>query len=53
LFEYKTYTMSIGVSIGAARFPEEGDSANTLLKAADSAMYRAKQAGRDPSERLR
>ncbi len=53
LFEYKSYTMSIGVSIGSARFPEDGDSADTLLKAADSAMYLAKQAGRGPAEQRR
>ena len=34
------------VSVGIARFPDDGDDANTLLKAADSAMYAAKQAGR-------
>jgi len=34
------------VSIGLARFPEDGDSAGMLLKAADSAMYAAKQAGK-------
>lgn len=53
LFEYKTFTLSIGVSIGSARYPDDGDSANTLLKAADSAMYLAKQAGRGTKEQRR
>lgn len=34
------------VSIGLARFPGDGDTARQLLKAADSAMYAAKQAGK-------
>jgi diguanylate cyclase (GGDEF)-like protein/PAS domain S-box-containing protein len=34
-------------SIGASLFPADGDSAETLLKHADIAMYAAKDAGRD------
>lgn len=34
------------VSIGLARFPDDGENAGQLLKAADSAMYAAKQAGK-------
>jgi len=34
------------VSIGLARFPIDGETAGQLLKAADSAMYAAKQAGK-------
>jgi diguanylate cyclase (GGDEF)-like protein len=48
-FDYKTHVMSIGVSIGSARFPLDGDAADTLLKAADAAMYAAKHAGRGPA----
>lgn len=36
-------TISIGVSI----FPTDGEDAETLLKNADTAMYRAKEQGRD------
>ncbi len=34
------------VSIGLARYPTDGRNASELLKAADSAMYAAKQAGK-------
>jgi diguanylate cyclase (GGDEF)-like protein len=37
----------LSVSVGAAVFPEDGADADTLLKNADAAMYRAKAAGRD------
>ncbi len=35
------------VSLGVAAFPENGLTIETLLKAADSALYRAKNEGRD------
>jgi diguanylate cyclase (GGDEF)-like protein len=35
------------VSVGVAVFPEHGDSYASLVEAADRAMYRAKQEGRD------
>ncbi|MGH3744866.1 MAG: GGDEF domain-containing protein, partial [Mycobacteriales bacterium] len=34
-------------SIGVAVFPQHGESARVLLRAADSALYAAKSAGRD------
>ena len=37
----------IGASIGMSVFPEDGDSQDTLLKQADSAMYVAKEGGKN------
>jgi diguanylate cyclase (GGDEF)-like protein len=37
----------ITISAGVAMFPDHGASAEALLKAADTALYRAKAAGRD------
>lgn len=37
---------SLGVSIGVAFFPQDGHDAETMLKAADLALYRAKRTGR-------
>ena len=40
----------VSASIGIVLFPEDGDSVETLLKNADAAMYRAKDAGRSRFE---
>jgi diguanylate cyclase (GGDEF)-like protein/PAS domain S-box-containing protein len=37
----------VGCSMGASVFPQDGDDAETLLKKADLAMYRAKDMGRN------
>ena len=37
----------ITLSLGVARFPQHGSSAQSLLQAADSALYAAKHGGRD------
>ena len=34
-------------SAGIAAYPEHGENAETLLRAADTALYAAKQAGRN------
>ncbi len=39
--------LSLGTSVGIAIFPNDGQSAQTLLKAADIAMYRAKSLGKN------
>lgn len=38
--------LTSGVSVGVAYFPEHGTDRNTLLQAADAALYRAKGRGR-------
>lgn len=38
---------SITLSLGVAVFPEHGTAADALLRAADEALFRAKQEGRD------
>lgn len=40
-------SFSVTASVGVAAYPDHGESAETLLRNADAAMYRAKQFGRD------
>ncbi len=44
---YGRYTLSATFSMGIACFPAHGDTRDSLLRAADRAMYAAKEAGRD------
>ena len=39
--------VNLTVSIGVAAYPDHGDSFKSLVEAADQALYRAKQTGRD------
>ena len=45
-FEIEGHKFVIGVSFGLAAYPSDGTDSVTLLKHADSAMYKAKEAGR-------
>lgn len=40
-------SLSVGVSMGIALFPRDGETASALTQTADGALYRAKQAGRN------
>jgi diguanylate cyclase (GGDEF)-like protein/PAS domain S-box-containing protein len=44
-FHVGEHTLNVGLSIGAAFFPADGQSLAQLLRHADSAMYRAKSQG--------
>jgi diguanylate cyclase (GGDEF)-like protein/PAS domain S-box-containing protein len=46
-FELQGHAMTMTASIGITLHPEDASDAETLIKYADTAMYRAKQAGRD------
>jgi diguanylate cyclase (GGDEF)-like protein len=46
-FEINGQSIFVGCSIGISLYPEDGDSAETLLKNADAAMYRTKDEGRN------
>jgi len=46
-FDIRGQEAVVTASIGVATFPADGDNAEALLGAADAAMYRAKQSGRN------
>jgi len=47
-FQIEHHELLIGASIGIAVFPDDGRDAETLLRNADTAMYRVKQSGSGP-----
>jgi len=49
-FTYEGQKAKVSVSMGGAFFPEDADSKVNLIKTADQALYRAKEAGRDRFE---
>ncbi|MBN9221176.1 MAG: EAL domain-containing protein [Mesorhizobium sp.] len=46
-FRDKRREMHVGISLGITIFPHDGKDADTLLKNADTALYRAKREGRN------
>jgi diguanylate cyclase (GGDEF)-like protein len=44
---YEEHNLSVTISMGIACFPENGQTRDAILRAADQAMYAAKEAGRD------
>ena len=44
---YGYYKLSVTISMGIACFPANGRTRQSVLRAADQAMYAAKEAGRD------
>ena len=45
--QFGDLNVSVGASVGIARFPADAQTGDELLRKADSALYRAKQGGRD------
>ncbi|SEN99626.1 PAS domain S-box-containing protein/diguanylate cyclase (GGDEF) domain-containing protein [Duganella sp. CF517] len=46
-FDLKGHEVTVTASIGIAVFPDDGTDPDVLIQYADTAMYRAKEAGRD------
>ena len=45
-FQIEGHQFEIGASVGIALYPDDGGTADTLMRAADAAMYRVKEEGR-------
>jgi diguanylate cyclase (GGDEF)-like protein/PAS domain S-box-containing protein len=49
-FRVEGHELFVTASLGISCFPSDGDDAETLLKCADAAMYRAKELGRNQAQ---
>lgn len=49
-FHVDGHDIFVTASVGISCFPSDGDDAETLLKCADAAMYRAKELGRNQAQ---
>src|SRR5205814_6189380 len=49
-FHVNGHELFVTASIGISLFPNDGEDVETLLKCADSAMYRAKELGRNQAQ---
>jgi diguanylate cyclase (GGDEF)-like protein/PAS domain S-box-containing protein len=45
--QYNEHRMEVSASVGICHYPDDGNDYSMLLKAADTAMYRAKQSGKN------
>jgi len=45
--DYDNKPLSISLSFGVAAFPEHGDNVDMVIRCADNALYKAKEAGRN------
>lgn len=46
-FSVQSYELHLSVSIGVAVYPNDGEDSDTLIKHADTAMYRVKEQGKN------
>lgn len=49
-FKLSNYEVNTTVSIGVCMYPNDGNDVDSLMKAADTAMYKAKEVGRNTYE---
>ncbi len=49
-FKLSSYEVNTTVSIGVCMYPSDGNDVDSLMKAADAAMYKAKEVGRNTYE---